>query len=748
MNTSVTIPSLRSALRRRRRVRPGLSIRTKLLLVALALLSIPWMGYKSVREMENFLLTGQEEALLLAASGIATVLNDRAELFNPEVGVPEVLGSTYDLYARQLFGGISLDGDLTDWGQATDFFKEYTGGSFFECTPEFNPDSLSVLHLLGYRGRSFYALFEVTDDTIVYRDRDSRALDHSDQLRLTLQTPAGRVDRYLLITRKSGPMSVYLMDEEWRYPLTGEAEREIAAVFQETETGYVVEVRIPRYLIGSSTRVGFSVVDVDDPSSREIRESVSTSPNVSEFGLGRVLLHSPELERILGGLNRPLARIWILDKEQRVRAVVGTLSQDDYKPTGETESVDDSFWGGMRQAGQNFMDWMFRSPEGDFEDISAEISHRPDAIFTRALAGSPQSSRRRTLDRRAKVIMAAYPIWVADEVAGAVVVEQSSAAVLSLQHDTLRRFTALSLGVFIFLTAVILVFASRLTFRITRLKTATELAITPEGRLRKDHISSGARSADEIGDLTRSISGMLEKLGQYTRYLEGMPDTLAHEMNNPLNVVNSSLENLESHNPDLRDNKYLNRARNGINRLRSILTSLTEAANLEEALKGESREEFDFVDLVNGCVEGYQLSHPDRRIVIEVVARPLPVKGTPDRLAQMLDKLVDNAIHFGRPDGHIIVRLRRIGNEAILSVLNEGSQLPDGMGARLFDPMVTVGTKNAQRSHLGLGLFIVRVIAEFHGGRVTASNLKASDGVEILVSLPLSSPTVRSGSGF
>ena len=77
-----------------------LSIRTKLMWIVLALLVIPWMGYHYVLEMKRFLVQGQKDALLLTAAGIATVLNDRSELFNPETGVPEVLGRENDLYAH------------------------------------------------------------------------------------------------------------------------------------------------------------------------------------------------------------------------------------------------------------------------------------------------------------------------------------------------------------------------------------------------------------------------------------------------------------------------------------------------------------------------------------------------------------------------------------------------------------------------------------------------------------------------
>ena len=103
----------------------------------------------------------------------------------------------------------------------------------------------------------------------------------------------------------------------------------------------------------------------------------------------------------------------------------------------------------------------------------------------------------------------------------------------------------------------------------------------------------------------------------------------------------------------------------------------------------------------------------------------------------MLDKLVDNAVAFGRTGGDVVVRVRRDGQVARLSVVNWGSTLPADIANRLFEPMVS-SSKDARRSHLGLGLYIVRIIAEFHGGTVSASNRKANDGVEVTVSLPLS----------
>ena len=228
---------------------------------------------------------------------------------------------------------------------------------------------------------------------------------------------------------------------------------------------------------------------------------------------------------------------------------------------------------------------------------------------------------------------------------------------------------------------------------------------------------------------------MLQNLGQYTRYLEKLPDTLAHEMNNPLNVVNSSLENLQYSNQDLRDNKYFLRAQNGVQRLRSILTSLTEAASLKEALEQESDqfEKFDLRQLVTSCVDGYQQVYIDRTIRIDALPGTFYIKGVPDRVAQLLDKLIDNAIRFSTV-GDIVVQISLAHELISLSVLNRGPALPQDIEHRLFDPMVS-SAKDARQAHLGLGLYVVRLIAEFHGGTVKAENRQDRSGVVVTVTL-------------
>jgi two-component system, OmpR family, sensor histidine kinase ChvG len=110
----------------------------------------------------------------------------------------------------------------------------------------------------------------------------------------------------------------------------------------------------------------------------------------------------------------------------------------------------------------------------------------------------------------------------------------------------------------------------------------------------------------------------------------------------------------------------------------------------------------------------------------------------------MLDKLAANAVEFSAPGSAIRFELRREAASVRLSVFNEGPPLPADMQDRLFESMISVRDKQAQgEPHLGLGLYIVRLIAEFHGARATARNLDDGSGVEIRVEFPLADNTIN-----
>jgi signal transduction histidine kinase len=116
----------------------------------------------------------------------------------------------------------------------------------------------------------------------------------------------------------------------------------------------------------------------------------------------------------------------------------------------------------------------------------------------------------------------------------------------------------------------------------------------------------------------------------------------------------------------------------------------------------------------------------------------VPFHGAPDLIAQALDKLFDNACSF-TPDGRwIALSLQQRDGRVEVRVANAGPMLPAAMQERLFDSLVSVRERSArggETPHLGLGLYIARLVAELHRGVAAAANLPDGDGVEFSLTM-------------
>jgi signal transduction histidine kinase len=117
----------------------------------------------------------------------------------------------------------------------------------------------------------------------------------------------------------------------------------------------------------------------------------------------------------------------------------------------------------------------------------------------------------------------------------------------------------------------------------------------------------------------------------------------------------------------------------------------------------------------------------------------LTINCAPDLLAQALDKLVDNAMTLSGSDDEITIAVESFDTYLNLVVRNTGSRLPQELQERLFDSLVSLREKRGEgpHPHLGLGLYIVRLVAAAHDGSVSARNLPGNAGVEFRIKLPL-----------
>lgn len=230
----------------------------------------------------------------------------------------------------------------------------------------------------------------------------------------------------------------------------------------------------------------------------------------------------------------------------------------------------------------------------------------------------------------------------------------------------------------------------------------------------------------------------IERIRQYNDYLEKMAGRLSHELQTPVSVIRSSIEHLLAGEGE--GSVYVDRASEGVQRLATILEKMAEARRLEEALDEDEIIRFNLADVVGGCVEGYRLAWPDVTFDLSIEADDVPVTGIPELLAQAFDKIVDNAVEFS-DSTPIRVRLTIEDNNAVLRVMNEGPRLPVKSGDELLESMVSV--RDDKGSHLGLGLYVAKTIAEYHGGEIRLTNREDVDGVIATLCVPILRLTAR-----
>ena len=450
-----------------------------------------------------------------------------------------------------------------------------------------------------------------------------------------------------------------------------------------------------------------------------------------------------EIEAILLGLSRTTARIFVVDRQANVIARVGTLQRPEPAETPPPQGAARVAAWFERNVVHPLYALLLAQPTEDFSD---DFLGRPLPFakeVDRALAGILTVDRRTSRDGRVGIVAAAHPVWAGDTVEGAVVVEETTNAVLAQRNRAFERLFTLVLALTLAGATALTVFASRLSSRIRRLRDEVEQAIDAKGRVSR--IVAGSRSGDEIGDLSRSFSSVLGRLADSAKHREELASRLSHELRTPIAVVRSSLDNLQGDAVSPEAKVYVERAQGGLDRLAQILTRMSEAARLEQSVDHAEFERFDLVALFRGCVDGYRSAYAPRAFVFDAAAAAIAFDGAPDLCAQMLDKLCANAVEFGRPDRPIVVRVERVADTAVLSVGNDGPLLPDGVRERLFESMVSVREEGqrSERVHLGLGLYIVRLIAEAHRGTVHADNRSDGSGVVMTVALPLTTGVPR-----
>lgn len=697
-----------------------IGLRTKVVVLSSFLLLLPWLGHQYVAEMENFLRLGQEKNLVATSRALATALHDRPKLFDSQASFLESVEKGRDLYAYNIVGPIQLDGKLQDWQPYLPLVWHYGDAYLTQDNAMHSDEDISFKHMVGKYKDYLYAQFSVTDDDVVMRGRNTISLERNDHLKIAFTNLEGEVKTYLISTKQAGWVNAF--DAETKMPFT-----QIQGYFRLTKQGYNIELRLPLTLLGN--KLGFAILDKDQ-GEEELAE-IATSNLNEQQSLGSILVPSPEIEEIIKGMARAGSRVFVVDQHRRVLADAGNIKSADGGWGDTIKKRKPSRW---EQFEEEYLHPIYYKiltrPATEFTDITRDVAALDGSHINAALDGHAKSTWRLTPDQKAVILSAAYPIWIDDQVMGAVIAEETTNGIREIRNKAFEKLFNVILAIMLIGTLSLFLFASIISTRIRRLRDAAEKAIDAQGRVTGK--IDKQFSSDEIGDLSRSFASIVNRLGGYTHYLENMSSRLSHELRTPVAVVRSSLESLELQNTHEPSQKYIARAKEGVARLNKILTTMSEATRLEYAIENSQKEQFNLSEVINGCMQGYTLAYPNKHFNLALSDEAYALNGVPEFIAQLLDKLISNAVDFAEKETSIEVNYHITSGKAQFSIFNAGPLLPPDMANHIFDSMVSVRESSKQKEpHLGLGLYMARLICDFHGATITATN--KNQGVEFLV---------------
>ncbi len=675
-----------------------MNLKRQLLLVSLLTLVLPWAGCQFIGETESALRSGQQQMLAGTARAIADSMAQYEDEFPLANQADHVVGDS--LYGHRIGSRPNIDGYFDDWNLSRNALRSMRGAD--------GP----IRFAIGLHAQFVYLYVEVADDNVVYASPGTIAVDQGtrffDRVGLVNTSPPYLDETIMFGAEAPGSIISYVQTDYGFAP-----DPSIVAHWQDTPSrGYQLEARIPVSRLG--THIGLRVSNTNAATESPVR-----STSFAAAAPGPFVTISDELATIAARRTQPGMRLILTDAAGWRVATAGDIALPE---TGSGGAV--SAW--MRIAYEAVVE---SGQEAELAEPDASGRESQPYVVS-ALRGEASETWFRSADGGGAVVAVAQPIESAGSIVGALVLQQGTEAILSLTNERLAQLIYVTVIATLVAALALLGYATWLSRRIQK------LSIAAENALENDDLRSTLPSAldgDEVGDLSRSFSHVLHQLGEYNEYLKSLASKLSHELRTPLAIVSSSLENLEHEPLNEASIKYAARAKSGADRLRRILTAMSEASRVEELMQHAEAVDFDVHVVLQSTVAAYGDVYPARRFEFESNLAQGPASGSPELMIQMLDKLVDNAVDFSSNDDTIRIGLEQGEGSLVVTVTNPGPSLPERMRTQLFDSMISVRGSDGDE-HLGLGLYIAKLISEGHGGSISADNVEG--GVMFSVTLP------------
>jgi signal transduction histidine kinase len=308
----------------------------------------------------------------------------------------------------------------------------------------------------------------------------------------------------------------------------------------------------------------------------------------------------------------------------------------------------------------------------------------------------------------------------------------SRAATLDQVRGTLVAASALALAGSLLVGLLV---SRRLTTPINRLRRVS-------GRLARGDLDQRAppSSVVEIDQLATQFNVMADRLSDSLRMLQADRDRLrefvadvSHELRTPIAALRTFTDlQREGTLEDATRAEFLDRSSEQLHRLEWLSTNLLDLSRIDSGIFPLDMHEGDLRDPVRSVVEAHAEMAERRGIALSsaVPGEPVSLRFDRERIVQLVNNLVVNALKFTSRGGHVQVDVRDAAGEAIIEVRDTGPGIPEAELPRIFERFFR-GTNvgEARASGSGLGLAIARSIAEMHWGSIEVASVVAKGSI-------------------
>jgi len=250
----------------------------------------------------------------------------------------------------------------------------------------------------------------------------------------------------------------------------------------------------------------------------------------------------------------------------------------------------------------------------------------------------------------------------------------------------------------------------------------------------------GSSGSDELALLVRQINTLLERNSAHVQVLRDTLDSLAHDLRTPLTRLRGTAEMA------LHDGKDPTDARNALadcieetDRLLHVMNALLDISAAEGGALRLSRSRVDLRSLAERAADLYREVAEEKAIELRLdLASAVEVEADAVRLGQVVNNLLDNALKYTPPGGHVTLSARLGPSSAELTVSDDGPGVPQAEREAIFRRLYRGDASRSQQG-LGLGLSLAKAVVESHGGTVSVGDAPGG-GARFTVSLPPAGP--------